>query len=106
MSDVVRRCAVGVCAALVLVAGQAAASADPAVDTNCSYDQVVAAMRAQSPGVAAQFDATPAAQAWLQSYIAAPPAQRRQMIDQVQGTPDAGPYTALFGPLASICGDY
>lgn len=95
---------------MALTAGLAAASADPATDpavnTGCTYSQVVAAMNAQSPGVAAQFNATPAAQSWLQNFLAAPPPQRQQMVDEAQSTPDAAEYVALFGPLASSCQSY
>lgn len=102
--------AVGGGAALALTVGLAAVSADPgtdpAVNTTCSYSQVVAAMNDQSPGVAAQFNATPAAQSWLQNFLAAPPPQRQQMIDEAQGSPDAAQYVALFGPLASSCSNY
>lgn len=96
----------GACAALV--AGLPAVSADPgaAVDTTCSYSQVVAAMNDQSPAVAEQFNATPAAQAWLQNFLAAPPPQRQQLVEQAQQRPEAPEYVALFSPLANGCDYY
>ncbi|MEB3033217.1 hemophore-related protein [Mycolicibacter sp. MYC340] len=107
MSGLTRLAAASGGAVLALTAGLAAASADPATDpavnTTCSYSQVVAAMNEQSPGVAAQFNATPAAQSWLQNFLAAPPPQRQQMVDEAQTSPDAAQYVALFGPLASSC---
>lgn len=105
-----RLAAAGGGAALALTAGLAAASADPATDpvvnTTCSYSQVVSAMNDQSPGVAAQFNAMPAAQSWLQNFLAATPSQRQQLVDDAQGSPDAAQYVALFGPLASSCDNY
>ncbi len=110
MIGLTRLAAAGGGAALALSAGLAVASADPgtdpAVNTTCSYSQVVAAMNDQSPGVAAQFNATPAAQSWLQNFLAAPPPQRRQLVEQAQSTPEAAEYVALFGPLASSCDNY
>lgn len=75
MLGIARRAAAGGCAALALTAGPASVAADPgaAVNTTCSYSQVVSAMSDQSPGIAEQFYATPAAQAWLQNFLAAPP---------------------------------
>lgn len=110
MFGLTRLVAVSGGAALALTVGLAAASADPgtdpAVNTTCSYSQVVAAMNDKSPAVAAQFNATPAAQAWLQNFLAAPPPQRQRMVDEAQGAPDASQFVALFGPLASSCENY
>lgn len=98
----------GGCAALALIAGLPAAAADPgaAVDTTCSYSQVVSAMTDQSPGIAEQFNATPAAQAWLQNFLAAPPPQRQQLVEQAQQRPEAPEFVALFSPLANDCDYY
>jgi hemophore-related protein len=95
-------------AALVLTAGPAVASADPgaAVNTTCSYSQVVSAMNDQSPSVAEQFNATPSAQAWLQNLLAAPPPQRQQLVEQAQSTPEEPEYVAIFSPLANDCDNY
>lgn len=96
--------------ALSLTAGAGPASADPAPDpvinTTCSYSQVVAAMDAQSPAAAAQLNASPPAQGFLQNFLASPPPQRAQMIQQVQGTPEAGQFVGLFQPIANSCNDY
>ena len=50
--------------ALSLSAGSGVAFADPldpAINVNCSYSQAVAALDAQSPAVAQQFNASPMA---------------------------------------------
>nr|WP_235663858.1 hemophore-related protein [Mycolicibacter terrae] len=96
-------------AALALSAvGVAAAdpSQDPAVSTTCSYSQVVAAMNAQSPEAAAQFNATPMAQSFLQSFLASPPPQREQMLQQAQGVPEAAQFVNLVGPIAKTCDNF
>lgn len=79
---------------------------DPAVSTTCSYAQVVAAMNAQSPQTAAEFNATPAAQSFLQNFLASPPPQRVQMLEQAQGVPEAAHFVNLVGPIASTCDNY
>lgn len=81
-------------------------SQNPAVNTTCSYSQVVAAINSQSPDAAAQFNASPVAQSFLQNFLAAPAPQREQMIEQAQGVPEAAQYVSLFGPLARICNNY
>ncbi|CAJ1507955.1 MULTISPECIES: hemophore-related protein [Mycobacteriaceae] len=110
MSDLISMPAAVGFAALVLTGGQAAASADPdtdpVVNTTCTYSQVVSAMNDQAPGDAEQFNATPAERSWLQNFLAAPPAQRQQIVDQAQGTPDGTHYVALFSPLANACDNY
>ena len=56
--------------ALSVLAGAGIASADPdlgaAINTTCSYPQVVAALNAQSPAAAAKFQNSHMAQGWLQ----------------------------------------
>ncbi len=96
--------------ALLLVAGAGIASADPALDpainTTCSYPQVVAALNAQSPAAAAKFNSSPMAQGWLRSFLASPPGQRAQMAQQAQGMPGAAQYIGLVGQIATSCNNY
>jgi len=96
--------------ALSLVAGAGIASADPgmdsAVNTTCSYPQVVAALNAQSPAAAAKFNQSPMAQGWLRSFLAAPPPQRAQMAQQAEGMPGAAQYIGLIGQIAGTCNNY
>lgn len=110
MFGLTRLAVVGGAASLALTAGLAAAFADPgadsAVNTTCSYGQVVAAMNDKSPGIAAEFNAMPAAQSWLKDFLAAPTPRRQQMVDEAQGSPDAARLVALFGPLATSCATY
>jgi hemophore-related protein len=94
---------------LSLVAGAGIASADPldpAINTTCSYPQVVAALNAQSPADAAKFNSSPMAQGWLQSFLASPPDQRAQMAQQAQGMPGAGKYMRLIGQIAATCQNF
>jgi hemophore-related protein len=96
--------------ALSLLAGAAIASADPdmgaAINTTCSYPQVVAALNAQSPAAAAKFNNSPMAQGWLRNFLASPPAQRAQMAQQAEGMPGAAQYVGLIGQIATSCNNF
>lgn len=63
-------------------------------------------MNAQSPDAAAQFNATPMAQSFLQNFLAAPAPQREQMLEQAQAVPEAAQYVNLVGPIAKTCHKY
>jgi hemophore-related protein len=63
-------------------------------------------MNAQSPAAAAQFNETPMAQNFLQTFINSPPPQREQMLQQARGIPEAAPYVGLITPLAKTCSRY
>jgi hemophore-related protein len=95
---------------LSLGTGAGIASAEPdmsaVVGTTCSYPQVIAALNAQSPADGAQFTASPIATSWLQQFLASPPDQRRQMFQQMQGTPGAQAYTGLVLQVANSCNNY
>jgi hemophore-related protein len=81
------RCAIAL-GALTISAGVAAAgtaSADPTVDaavqTSCSYDQVVAALRVVDAPLAGLLDEYPQAQQRLRDFLALPVDQRRARLN-------------------------
>lgn len=96
--------------ALSLTAGVAVASADPdlgpAMYSKCSYKQVVAALHAQFPDAAGQFDSSPEAQAWLHDLVDSPPPQREQMLLDMKNRPEAAVFQGIVLPLADSCGKY
>ncbi len=96
--------------ALSLTAGLGVASADPdltpVINSTCSYQQVVAALNAQFPDAAAQFNASPEAQAWLHDLVDAPRPQRRQMLLDMANAPEAAPFRGIVLPLANTCHNY
>ncbi|MDR3659032.1 MAG: hemophore-related protein [Mycobacterium sp.] len=77
-----------VIAAVSLSMAVAPASADagsalaPLVNTTCSYAQITAALAAEAPDLASLLNGRPQAQARLQQFLALPPDQRQQRIDQ------------------------
>lgn len=83
--------------------GVASAEPDfgPVINTTCTYEQVMAALNAQEPALAAQFNASPFAQGALRSFLASGPAERQQTVTQLQASPMAQQY---FGPVNSIAG--
>jgi hemophore-related protein len=98
----------GVALSLGLASGTASALPDTSavVNTNCTYDQVIAALNNNSPDAAAQFTSSPVAVGWLHSFLGAPRDQRQQMLQQVQSIPAAAPYTGLVLQVANTCNNY
>ena len=98
------------CLALSLTAGAGIASADPGTDavinTTCSYPQAVAALNAESPAAAAEFNGSPTVQAWLRSFLGSSPAQRQVMLNQVQSLPALSQYAGLVVQIANTCSNY
>src|SRR5262245_14103765 len=96
--------------ALALSTGAGIASAQPdtssIVNSTCTYPQVMAALNAQNPGVAAELNSQPVAVGWLQNLVAAPPAQRQRMVNQVQGLPALQPYMPVIYQVAATCNNY
>lgn len=92
------------------IASSGAASAAPDMsaiaNSTCSYQQVVAALTAQSPGAANKLTSNPVATAWLQRLVASSPDQRQQMIADVQGLPALQQYTGLINQVAGTCNNY
>jgi hemophore-related protein len=86
--------------ALSLAAGAGVASATPdlgpAVNTTCSYPQLVSALNAQGPEVSAGFSQSPVLQAGLRQFLTSGPAKRQQMAEQLANQPAFAPY---MGPV-------
>ena len=95
---------------MLLTAGAGVASAQPVddaiVNSTCTYPQVIAALQAQSPDLAQQFQETPAATGWLKSLISAPPNQRRTMVAQAKAFPGVSQYTPVITQVANTCNNF
>jgi len=98
--------------ALSVLVGAGIASADDlspaAINTTCSYPQVVAALNAQSPGAGSKLTSSGLASGFLQRYLASPPPQRIQMAQQAQAQfPGvANQYLPLINQVAVTCNNY
>src|SRR6476469_3174280 len=86
--------------ALALAAGTGVESATPdlgpAVNTTCSYPQLVSALNAQGPEVSAGFSQSPVLQAGLRQFLTSGPAKRQQMAEDLANEPAFAPY---MGPV-------
>jgi hemophore-related protein len=93
-------------AAVALSAAAGVASADPVTDTTCNYGQVMAALNATDPATAEQFNQSPVAQSYLRKFLAAPPAKRVQMEQEIQGMPQAAGFMGTIQQVATVCNNY
>jgi hemophore-related protein len=105
------RLAVGVggfALSLAAAAGVASATPDlgPAVNTTCSYPQLVSALNAQSPETGAAFNQSPVLRAGLQQFIASGPVQRQQIAEQIAAAPWAQPYLGAIQGAFNTCNNF
>lgn len=93
---------------LSLGAGIASAAPDlgPIVNTTCNYSQVIAALNAENPAAAANFNSSPMVQGFLQSFLASPPDKRQRMAMQVQAMPEAQQYMGTINQVAGSCNNF
>jgi hemophore-related protein len=96
--------------ALLFTAQAVVASADPdlgpIVNTTCTYPQVMAALNAQNPAAAAEFNSSPIAQAYLHQFLASPPSQRLTMAQELADDPEAQEQLGLIQQVAAACNKY
>lgn len=98
----------GLLVSLMASSGLASGAPDPSpiVNSTCTYPQVMAALRAESPAVADQVEHSAIANLWLQQLIASPPDKRQQMIDQAQNWPSVQRNLPLIIQVANTCNNY
>jgi hemophore-related protein len=96
--------------ALSLTVGAGVASADPdlgpIVNTTCNYSQVMAALNAQDPAAAAQFNSSAVAQSYLHQFLNSPPSQRMVMAQQLARSPGAQQNFGLIQQVAATCNNF
>src|SRR3954447_8505303 len=96
--------------ALPLAVGTGVASATPdlgpAVNTSCNYGQLVSAVNAQGPDVAAAFDQSPQLKAGLQVFLASAPAKRQQIAQEFASAPAVGPYLPTIQTAFETCNNF
>jgi len=88
-------------AASCLTVGSGVASADPLIDTTCTYPQVIAALNVQNPDLAQKIGGNGIARSMLTSFLSQPPAQRATTIENFKRTSWGQQY---FVPLAAVAG--
>lgn len=96
--------------AFSLTAGIGIASAEPdlgpIVNTTCNYGQVMAALNAENPAFAADFNASPSSQQMLHRFLDSSPAKRERMAQQLQAMPEAQQYIGTIVQVANSCNNY
>ncbi len=91
---------------LSVAAGAGVASADPIIDTTCSYPQVMAALNSENPALAQKFSANPLAAVMLGNFLAAPPSERVQLVQEFQTTSWGQKYFGAMASIANSCNNY
>ncbi|KUI15621.1 hypothetical protein AU192_07075 [Mycobacterium lehmannii] len=96
--------------ALALAAGAGLASADPdfgpMINTTCTYDQAMAAVRAENPMAAQYLDASPPNQEFLRVFLSSTPDQRMNLINQVKNNPGAAEAFPIIQQMFASCNKY
>ena len=96
--------------ALSLAAGAGVASATPdlgpAVNTTCSYPQLVSALNAQGPEVGAGFNQSPILQAGLSQFLVSGSAERQQMAENMANAPAFAPYMGSIEQAFLTCNNF
>ena len=94
--------AIGIAAGI----GCGSASADPVLDTTCTFQQVVSALNAQDPAAAAQFNTSPVAQGWLSQFLGASPDRRQELVEVAETNPEGQPFVGAIHEVAGVCNNY
>jgi hemophore-related protein len=92
--------------AVSFAAGTGVASADPIVDTTCTYPQVMAALNTENPALAQKFNANPLAAAMLSNFLSSPPGERVQLVQEYQSTSWGQKYFGAMASIAGTCNNY
>ena len=88
-------------AASCLTVGSGVASADPLIDTTCTYPQVIAALNVSNPELAQKLSGNALARTMLTNFLSQPPAKRATTIENFKKSDWGQKY---FVPLARPLG--
>lgn len=95
---------------LALGAGTGIASAapdlGPAIDTTCSYPQLVSALNAQDRKVGMAFSGSPILQKGLRDFLAAGPDARARLAQDVVAAPMFQPYLGSIEQAFVTCNNF
>lgn len=96
--------------ALSLTAGAGIASADPdygpMINTTCTYEQAVAALRAQNPMMASYLEQSPPNVAFLHQYVNSTPDQRVALLHKVEHNQGAQQAFPIFQQMFTTCNNF
>lgn len=96
--------------ALTTVPMAGVAGADPdysaLINTDCSYDQVIGAVRAQNPSAAAFLDSAPDQQDAFRTYFAQSRAGRAKIVEENKTNPAAQQILDVAQGAVAVCHNY
>lgn len=98
----------GVALSLGAGAGIASAAPDlgPAINTTCTYPQLVSALNTQDPEVGRAFGEMPTLQRGLREFLAAGPDQRQKVAQDVSNAPAFQPYLGSIEAAFRTCNNF
>lgn len=79
---------------------------DSAINTTCTYPQLVSALDAQDPQVRMAFDQSPILQRGLREFIADAPAKRAKTAQDVANAPMFQPYLGTIEQAFNTCNNF
>lgn len=96
--------------ALALTAGAGIAAADPdfgpMINSNCTYDQALTALRTENPTAAQYLEQSPPNMEFLRVFTGSSPAERERLIQQVKGNPGAAQAFPVIQQMFASCHKY
>lgn len=96
--------AAGVAVSTTTGSGVGAANPDDAaLNTNCTYLQMVDAINTHSDETFVRFHRSIAAQTLMKRFIATPPYERAGVLEAMRGIPEVAPLAELLPELAAEC---
>ena len=103
--------AVGVAGvALSWTAGTGVAAADPdfgpMINTTCTYDQALTAVRTENPMAAQYLEQSPPNLEFLRVFTGSSPAERERLINEVKGNPGAEQALPVIQQMFANCHKY
>ncbi|BBZ01763.1 hypothetical protein MCHIJ_12000 [Mycolicibacterium chitae] len=100
----------GSAVALSLTAGAGVAAADPdfgpMINTTCTYDQALTALRTENPVAAEYLEQSPPNMQFLRTFTGSSPAERERLIQQVKGNPGADQAFPVIQQMFASCNKY
>lgn len=96
--------------ALSLTAGVGIAAAEPdvsaLVDSPCSFDQAMAAVRTENPLAAQYLDKYPANIEFIRVFLGSPRDERVNLLNQIKNNPGADVALPVFRQMLTSCTKY
>ncbi len=98
----------GISLALSAGAGLASAVPDygPMLDSTCSYDQAITALRTENPMAVQYMDKYPANYQFIQVFLGSSRDQRVNLLDQIKNNPGAAQALPVFQQMLTSCTKY